>query len=223
MKRTLTDTEIQAIKDRLDRLNLSYLEIYNELLDHYVTALEQVEPEEFDRRKESLDEEFAWSVVRDMEKQLLNYVSSELKNSQLESLKFWKMDFWRVFAVFSFSVLLIAIYEMISLDVMMVFSFLPAFAILIAFLYHSGNYFSLSLNPNYFRPRHVILQAALGRYQIIWNLSNSFFIVSSLFLKYNGLENWSMILMLFYSTILNLYALSLYHSINLKTFKLIKS
>lgn len=223
MKRTLTDTEIQAIKDRLDSLNVSYLEIYHELMDHYVTALEQVEPEEFDRKKESLDEEFAWSVVRDMEKQLLNYVSSELKNSQLESLKFWKMDFWRVFVVFSFSVFLIAIYEMISLDVMMVFSFLPAFAILIAFLYHSGNYFSFSLNPNYFRPRHLILQAALGRYQIIWNLSNCFFIFLSLFLKHNGLENWSMILMLFYSTILNLYALSLYHSINLKTLKLIKS
>jgi hypothetical protein len=223
MKRTLTDIEIQVIKDRLDRLNLSYLEIYNELMDHYVTALEQVEPEEFDRRKESLDEEFAWSVVRDMEKQLLSSVSSELKNSQLESLKFWKMDFWRVLGIFFFSVFLIAIYEMISLDVMMVFSFLPAFAILITFLYHSGNYFSFSLNPNYFRPRHVILHAALGRYQLIWNLSNSFFILSSLFLKYNGLENWSMILMLFYSTILNLYALSLYHSIHLKTFKLIKS
>ncbi|MCH7414757.1 hypothetical protein MM213_14750 [Belliella sp. R4-6] len=221
--RTLTEIEIQTIKDRLDSLNLSYLEIYNELLDHYVTALEQVEPEEFDPRKELLDEEFAWSVVREMEKQLLNSVSSELKNSQLESLKFWKMDFWRVFGIFTYTVLLIVVYKTISLDVMMVFSFLPALGIMIVLLYHSGNYFWFSFNPSYFRPRNVILQAALGRYWFVLNSSNFFFFITSIILNNNGLENWAMILMLFYSTLLNLYALSLYHSINLKIFKLIKS
>ncbi|MCH7397637.1 hypothetical protein MM236_06535 [Belliella sp. DSM 107340] len=221
--RKLTDTEIQTIKDRLDSLNLSYLEIYNELLDHYVTALEEVEQEEFDHRKELLDEEFAWSVVRGMEKQLLNSVSSELKNSQLESLKFWKMDFWRVFGIFTYTVLLIVVYKTISLDVMMVFSFLPALGIMIVLLYHSGNYFWFSFKPSYFRPRNVILQAALGRYWFVLNSSNFFFFITSIILDKNDLEHSAMILMLFYSTLLNLYALSLYHSINLKTFKLIKS
>ncbi len=220
--RTLTEIEIQTIKDRLDNLSLSYVEIYNELLDHYVTALEQVEPGEFDHRKELLDSEFAWLVVSDMEKQLLNSVSSELKNSQLESLKFWKMDFWRVFGIFTYTVLLIVIYKTISLDVMMVFSFLPALGIMIVLLYHSGNYFSFSFNPSYFIPRNVILQAALGRYWFVLNSSNFFFFITSIILNNNGLENWAMIMMLFYSTLLNLYALSLYHSINLKTFKLIK-
>ena len=56
MRRELTDSEFQSIKDRLDSLSLSYIEIYNELLDHYVTALEQVEPEEFADRKEMLDD-----------------------------------------------------------------------------------------------------------------------------------------------------------------------
>lgn len=223
MKRTLTDTEIQAIKDRLGSLNVSYLETYHELMDHYVTALEQVEREEFDRKKESLDEEFAWSVVRDMEKQLLNYVSSELKNSQLESLKFWKMDFWRVFGIFTYTVLLIVVYKTISLDVMMAFAFLPVFGVITALLYLSGNYFWFSFKPSYFRPRNVILQAALGRYWFVLNSGNFFFFITSIILDNNGLEHSAMILMLFYSTLLNLNALSLYHSINLKTFKLIKS
>ncbi|AFL82756.1 hypothetical protein Belba_0085 [Belliella baltica DSM 15883] len=223
MKRTLSEIEIQTIKDRLDRCLIAYVEIYDELLDHYVTALEQVEPEEFDQRKELLDEEFAWSVVREMEKQLLNSVSSELKNSQLESLKFWKMDFWRVFGIFTYTVLLIVVYKTISLDVMMAFAFLPVFGVITALLYHSGNYFSFNIDPNYHRPRNVILQAALGRYQLVLNFSNFFFMSSSIILNNNGLQNWAMLMMLIYSTILNLYSLSLYSSINLKTFKLIKS
>lgn len=71
--RKLTDIELQTIKDRLVSLQITYLEIYDELLDHYISALEQVDPEDFDDKKEKLDEEFAWSVVRGMEKDLLNY------------------------------------------------------------------------------------------------------------------------------------------------------
>ena len=221
--RKLTDIEIQIIKDRLDSLSLSYIEIYNELLDHYVTALEQVDPEGFVEKKEMLDDEFAWSVVRNMEKELLKNVSQELQNSQLEALKFWKMDFWRVLGIFTYTTLLILIFQFVNLDVMMVFSFLPALGIMIVLLYHSGNYFSFNIDPNYHRPRNVILQAALGRYQLVLNFSNFFFMLSSIILNNNGLQNWAMLMMLIYSTILNLYSLSLYSSINLKTFKLIKS
>lgn len=222
MKRTLSEIEIQTIKDRLDSLNLSYLEIYNELLDHYVTALEAVPEEAFESKKNELDEQFAWSVVRNMEKELLQNVSEQLQNSQLEALKFWKLDFWKVLGIFTYSILLFAIYRFISLYVMLGFSVVPALGIMIALLYHSSNYFSLSLDPKYHRPRNVILQAALGRYVVVFNFINFFFIISSIILNNNGLENWAMLLMIIYSTLLNLYALSLYSSINLKTLKLTK-
>ncbi|MCH7408257.1 hypothetical protein MM239_02530 [Belliella sp. DSM 111904] len=220
--RKLTDVELEIIKERLESLSLSYIEIYNELFDHYVTALEQVDSKEFVEKKEILDDEFAWSVVHHMEKELLKNVSQELQSSQLEALKFWKMDFWRVFGIFTYTVLLIFIYKTISLDVMMAFAFLPGFGVITALLYHSGNNFWFSFNPRYFRPRNVILQAAVGRYLFVLNSSNFFFFITSIILINNNLENSAMILMLFYSTFLNLYALSLYHSINLKTFKLIK-
>ncbi|MDX5479677.1 MAG: hypothetical protein LPJ98_14615 [Cyclobacteriaceae bacterium] len=124
--------------------------------------------------------------------------------------------------IFIYTALLITVYEFISLDVMLVFSFVPALGIMIALLNQSGNYFSFSLDPNYFRPRNVILQAALGRYSLVLNFSNFFFILTSIILSNNGFENWAMLLVLLYSTILNVYALSLYGSINLKTLKLIK-
>lgn len=221
--RKLTETELLTIKERLDSLCLSYLEIYNELLDHYITALEQVSPEEFETKKEALDEEFAWSVVRRMEKDLLNAISKQLQSSQLEALKLWKMDFWKVLGIFSYTVCLILVYQFISLDVMMAFSFLPVLGIMMRLLYHSGNYFSLSMDPNYFRPRNVILQAALGRYTLVLNFSNAFFMLTSIVLNNLGFESWAMVLMIGYSTIMNLYALSLYGSINLKTFKIIKA
>lgn len=220
--RKLSEIEIRTIKTRLDRLQIAYLEIYNELLDHYVTALEQVEPEEFGNKKEMLDEEFAWSVVRDMEKQLLNSVSSELQSSQLEALKFWKMDFWKVLVIFSYSIFLVMVHLFISLDVMLVFSFLPIVGILVALLYHSGNSFSFSRDPKYHRPKNVILQGALGRYVLIFNLLNAFFMGTSTFLNIHGFESWAMALMICYTTILNIYALSLYGSINLKNLKLIR-
>lgn len=220
--RMLSENEIQLIKARLESLSLSYIEIYNELYDHYVTALEAVSEESFESRKNELDEEFAWSVVREMEKELLKNVSEQLEQSQFEALKFWKMDFWKVLGIFIYTALLITVYEFISLDVMLVFSFVPALGIMIALLNQSGNYFSFSLDPNYSRPRNVILQAALGRYSLVLNFSNSFFILTSIILSNNGFENWAMLLVLLYSTILNVYALSLYGSINLKTLKLIK-
>lgn len=220
--RMLSENEIQLIKAHLESLSLSYIEIYNELYDHYVTALEAVSEESFESRKNELDEEFAWSVVREMEKELLKNVSEQLEQSQFEALKFWKMDFWKVLGIFIYTALLITVYEFISLDVMLVFSFVPALGIMIALLNQSGNYFSFSLDPNYFRPRNVILQAALGRYSLVLNFSNFFFILTSIILSNNGFENWAMLLVLLYSTILNVYALSLYGSINLKTLKLIK-
>lgn len=218
--RKLTEIEIQSIKDRLDSLSLSYVEIYNELLDHYVTALERLEPEEFEDKKEMLDEEFAWSVVRGMEKQLLNSVSNQLQNSQLEALKFWKMDFWKVLGIFCYAAFLISVYRFISLDVMFAFSFLPIFVVFGALLYHSGNYFSLTLDPKYHRPRNVILQAAFGRYALVYNFLNAFFFICYTFLNIQGVALWPMLLLVLYSTVINLYALSLYGSINLKTLKL---
>jgi hypothetical protein len=223
MSRSLTSKEIQSIKERLESLRLSYLEIYNELFDHYVTALEQVEPDKFEDKKALLDKEFCWSMVRDMEKQLLDAVSKQLKKAQLEAFKFRKMDFWKVSVVLSYAAFLILVYRYISPDVMFACSFLPALGILIAMLYHAGNNFSLSMDLKYHRPRKVILQAAGGRYVLIYNFGYAFFFITYTFLNIHGIALWPMLLLVVYSTILNLYALSLYSSIYLQNFKLIKS
>jgi hypothetical protein len=87
--RQLSELEIQKIDHRLKSLQIRYIEIYEEIRDHYITALEQVSLEKFDAKKEVLDDEFAWSVVRKMEKELSKHVSKQVLVAQLEFLKFW--------------------------------------------------------------------------------------------------------------------------------------
>jgi len=219
--RKLSMEEIQSIEDRLDKMSISYVEIYNELLDHYTTTLEQVSSDKFASTKEVLDEEFAWSVVRRMDKELLNTVSTQLQESQLELLKFWKLDFWKVLSIFTYTSLLLVVYHFFSLDVIFIFAIIPALFSVAALLYHSGNYFGFPLDPNYYRPRKVILQAAFGKYGLAYSLY-IICVCASLILNNHGFGSWTFTLTLIFITAYNLYVLSLYTLIFRKTFKVVK-
>jgi len=213
--------EIQAIEDRLDKMSISYVEIYNELLDHYTTTLEQVSSDKFASTKEVLDEEFAWSVVRRMDKELLNTVSTQLQKSQLELLKFWKLDFWKVLSIFAYTSLLISIHHFLSTDEIFLFAIIPALFSIVTLLYHSGNYFGFPLDPNYYRPRNVIIQAVFGKYVLAYGLY-IICVCASLILNNHGFGSWTFTLTLIFITAHNLYVLSLYTLIFCKTFKVVK-
>jgi hypothetical protein len=221
MMRTLSNSEIQTIKDRIDSLKISFTEIYEELFDHYSTALEQLPTEQFSSEKESLDEKFAWSVVRNMEKELLKNVSHQLSASQWEALKFWKLDFLKVLGVFLYLSLIVLGYEFFGKDAALALSFLPPLFMMVVLLYHAG--LNFSLDPNYHRPRKVLIHAALGRYTLLFNFLNAFIIITSLILNRSGLENWALVLWVLYSGLFSLYALSLFASINLGNLKVIKN
>ena len=220
--RKLSMEEIQAIEDRLDKMSISYVEIYNELLDHYTTTLEQVSSDKFASTKEVLDEEFAWSVVRRMDKELLNSVSTQLQKSQLELLKFWKLDFWKVLSIFAYTSLLLVVYHFFSLDVIFIFAIIPALFSVAALLYHSGNYFGFPLDPNYYRPRKVIIQAVLGKSSLVFGIYLLFLNFSFILSNY-GFQNWAMALTIIFITAYNLSILSLYTLIYRKTFKAVKA
>lgn len=84
--RTLSETEIQTIKTRLDRCQISYQEVYNELFDHYVSELEHASEEEFPHRKEALDHAFNWSTIRQMEKQQVTLATRDLDKLLLSKI-----------------------------------------------------------------------------------------------------------------------------------------
>lgn len=219
--RTLTSQEIAQIDQRLESLKIHYLEIYHEVLDHYFTELEKKSNEEFEATFQQLNETFAWSVVKNMEKELLKNVSHQLSASQWEALKFWKLDFIKVFALLLYLSIIVLGYELFGNDAVLALSFLPPLFMMVVLLYHAGLYFSL--NPNYHRPRKVLIHAALGRYSLLFNFLNAIVIFTSLILNRSGLENWTLALWVLYSGLLSLYALSLFRSIDLENLKVVKN
>lgn len=92
--RTLTPQEISQIDQRLESLKIQYLEILQEIRDHYFTELEKKTVDEFDATFQQLNETFAWSVVKGMEKEVRKATNRQIGQLQLDSLKFWKLG-WK--------------------------------------------------------------------------------------------------------------------------------
>lgn len=90
--RTLSTQEITRIDQRLESLKIQYLEIFHELRDHYLTELEKKSAAEFETTFLQLNETFAWSVVKKMEKELLKATNRQIGQLQLDSLKFWNLS-----------------------------------------------------------------------------------------------------------------------------------
>jgi len=90
--RTLTTQEIARIDQRLESLKIQYLEIYHELRDHYFTELEKKPAEEFEAVFQKLNETFAYSVVRKMEKELRKATIKQIGDLQWQALRFWKLS-----------------------------------------------------------------------------------------------------------------------------------
>lgn len=92
--RILSPPEIARIDQRLESLKIFYLEIYHEIRDHYFTDLEKKPIEEFEATFQRLNETFAWSVVKRMEKEVRKATNRQISQLQLDSLKFWNLD-WK--------------------------------------------------------------------------------------------------------------------------------
>lgn len=92
--RKLSSQEIARIDQRLEKLKIFYLEIYHEIRDHCFTELEKKPIEEFEATFEKLNETFAWSVVKGMEKELRKATSKKITQLQLDFLKISELRWW---------------------------------------------------------------------------------------------------------------------------------
>ena len=94
--RTLSPKEIARIDQRLESLKIQYLEIFHELRDHYFTELEKKSAAEFETTFLQLNEAFAWSVVKKMEKELRRATVKQIGELQWQALRFWKLSPWEI-------------------------------------------------------------------------------------------------------------------------------
>ncbi|WP_425635906.1 hypothetical protein ACPUEN_10865 [Algoriphagus yeomjeoni] len=87
--RKLSEEELKWIHTRLKSLHIRYTEVYEEIFDHYCTTLENTPELESPRAIAKLNQSFAWSVVKNMDKELEKNVSKQMNLVQIAYLKFW--------------------------------------------------------------------------------------------------------------------------------------
>lgn len=129
--RTLTPQEISQIDQRLESLKIQYLEIFHEIRDHYFTELEKKPVDEFDATFQQLNETFAWSVVKGMEKEVRKATNRQIGQLQLDSLKFWNLNWKENLAYASWSALLILAFVNFGVTGLMFSTSILAFVVII--------------------------------------------------------------------------------------------
>lgn len=145
--RKLNPGELAAIHARLKSLHIRYTEVYEEILDHYCTTLENTPELESPQAIAKLNQTFAWSVVKKMEKNRRKASNQQLNKLQVETLKFWKLkassQFFMSLAVISS---LLTSYWFGTYALISCVGIVGIIGIVILFVMH-GTELNLSFNP----------------------------------------------------------------------------
>ncbi|MGY6559421.1 MAG: hypothetical protein ACXIT9_09070 [Nitritalea sp.] len=222
--RALNETEIQLIKARLDRCLIAYQEIYDELLDHYISALEQESAENFLKKKEELDDTFSWSIIKGMEKDLQKMAWKEFTKVVLSSLQLWKLGWLKVIAILLVSIVGYLAFLYAGPEYFYTISLISIGTLLVAIIYHHRKDigFNYSLDPSKHQPKKVLQTTIFFSFVFAFNLINLFAQLIPKLLNNSSYEQFAPIVFLIAGSLLIAMSLTIYQSINLKTFKLIK-
>jgi hypothetical protein len=223
--RALSKNEIQTIQERLDRCLIAYQEIYDELLDHYVSALELASVEEFHQKKEELDDAFSWSVIKRMEKDLQKMAWKEFSTRALCSLQIWKLGWAKITAILLVSIVGYLAFLYVGPEYFYAISLISIGMILVTIIYYHRNDIRLnfSLDPLQHQPKRVLQTTVFLSFVFAFNLINIFSQMIPKLLKGSSYEQFTPIVFLILGSLLIAMTLTIYQTINLKTFKLIKS
>ncbi|MBC6366609.1 hypothetical protein [Algoriphagus sp. AK58] len=161
--RTLSPQEINRIDQRLESLKIQYLEIFHELRDHYFTELEKKSEEEFDASFQQLNEAFAWSVVKKMEKELRKATNRQIGHLQLDSLKFWNLGWEENLAYASWSVLLILAFVNFGVTGLLFTTSILAFMVILGIWYKLGVKDALNLSISRHKPLNSLKVGVFSR------------------------------------------------------------
>jgi len=221
--RKLSDIEMQIVKDRLDRLLITYVEIYDELLDHYVTALEQLPAEEFHTKKEALDDELAWSVVRGMEKQLVKTAWREIGIASKSSYKVWKLGAKKMGILVLSLIVMTFTFQLFGSEyfyALAVGSF-GCLMFLIIYLNRKNLSLNLSIDPEKHRPKKVLTTALLSISVLALNLVNLIAVLLPKLLVNSSYEYLIPFIFLSLGTLILTFSWMIYNTIDLKNLKTI--
>ncbi|MGY6559425.1 MAG: hypothetical protein ACXIT9_09090 [Nitritalea sp.] len=222
--RALTETEIQTIRTRLDRCLIAYQEIYDELLDHYISALEQVPSEGFLQKKEELDDTFSWSVIKVMEKELEKSAWKEFLRTARSSYQIWTLGWKKLVILLLVGLLAIPVFQFSGPEGTYIASVLILFSLVgFSIYYNKSKYgFSWSLAPSEHKPRYVLANQFFGSHVFIFGITNLFAQLIPILLKNTPYAYLTPYFLVSCSILLLAFCWVTFNATNLKTLKLIK-
>jgi hypothetical protein len=108
--RRLSPIELEWIHTRLKSLHIRYTEVFEEIFDHYHSALEECSEANSDQVLYKLNEDFTRDIVKKMERELLKASKKQVTQMQIESFKLWKYDIQTaiIFIFLSFTSIVVA-------------------------------------------------------------------------------------------------------------------
>ena len=177
--RKLDESELTQIQNRLNALKIYFVELNDELYDHYVTELEKLPETEFQQAMERLNESFAWSVVRKMERNFRKISNQEVTSLQLDSLKFWKRGQFNWGLVLTMLTLATSSYLLFGLEGL--FNFIAVSSVATAFFIwlQQGKELSLNLDPKKNKPVKMLSAAAVARLGSFFSFGSLLLIILS--------------------------------------------
>lgn len=222
--RALSKNEIQTIQERLDRCLIAYQEIYDELLDHYVSALELASVEEFHQKKEELDDAFSWSVIKRMEKDLQKMAWKELMKTMKSSYMVWNLGWQKIGVLIFMTLILIPVFHFAGEEAFYIVAIMFFVILSGSVLYfHRKKYrLSWSLAPEKHQPRHVMAVMFFSSQVFVFSIVNLSAQLLPKLLKNTLYEYFTPILFLLLGNLILAFSWVVFTSINLKTLKLIK-
>jgi hypothetical protein len=108
--RRLSPIELEWIHTRLKSLHIRYTEVFEEIFDHYHSALEECSEANSDQVLYKLNADFTKDTVKKMERELLKASKKQVTQMQIQSFKFWKYDIQTaiIFIFLSFTSIVVA-------------------------------------------------------------------------------------------------------------------
>lgn len=180
--RTLTESENQMIKRRLEALHLEYLEIYDEVFDHYSSELEKSAPWEFKEKFESLNKAFSWSVVKKMERNLEKNTNQQIARIQWRALTFRDFKNQEILFTLTMAFALVASYFLFRIEGLFISTAVVALVISIMVWRTHGRGISFSLGRTHQRPVACLSKVTIRRLAFLYGTMTWIWL---------GISNWN--------------------------------
>ena len=206
----LTAKYIETLHYHINAKQIPYIEVRDEVLDHYQTALELEQKRSMEEVLNELDQTFCWSTIRQMEKQQVTLATRDLDKLLLTKISLQNFNKLTIGILALLLALNYSLYCFMGFHSFANLTLLMVFALLAFAAYASQNIpFLLVQN----KAKKAIHEAAFKKHLFYFNVLNFVLLVPSFMLHHHGYQEPSQVLIIGYAFIVPSIALLIYIAI----------